>query len=334
METPVFQPETVNKLRFAADAAFAMLAGMQLDVFTPLKDGPLTNEQIASAIGVGPRRLRLLLYCLVAAGLLTEKGGWFSNTAEANQFLVKGAASYMGNRHATIAMRWAASLKTAESIFTGVPQAKLDFSNSPQEEVEKFLRAINANTIPAARTLLEKYDFSSIKTLVDVGSGGGGLAITITTACPHIKATGIDLPQVAPIAQKIVDEEDASDRVKVIAANVTSGPLPGSYDVAVLRGLLQVLSPQDARLALRHIATAVNPGGKIYIIGQILDDSRTSPSEAVGFNLAFINAYDAGESYTEKEHREWLSEAGFVDIERASFLLPDGSGLMTARKRE
>ncbi len=60
-------PETINKLRSAADAAFAMLAGMQLDVFTPLKNGPLTAEEIAAAIGVAPARLRLLLYCLVAA---------------------------------------------------------------------------------------------------------------------------------------------------------------------------------------------------------------------------------------------------------------------------
>src|SRR5439155_11135774 len=110
------------------------------------------------------------------------------------------------------------------------------------------LRNINANTIPAARALLNKYDFSSAKTLVDVGSGGGGLAITITKACPYIKATAIDLPQVAPIAQKIVEEEGATERVKVIAANVVSGPVPGFYDVAVLRALLQVLSPNDARL--------------------------------------------------------------------------------------
>ena len=77
----------------------------------------------------------------------------------------------------------------------------------------------------------------------------------------------------------------------------------------------------------------MNPGDKIYIIGQILDDSRRSPFEAVGFNLTFINLLDAGESYTEKEYRDWLSEAGFVDIERANFLLADGSGLLTARKR-
>ncbi len=333
MEGPVPRPDTVNKLTFAADAAFAMLAGMQLDVFTPLKGGPMTDEGIAHTIGVGPARLRLLLYALVAAGLFTEQDGRFSNSPEANQFLIKGAPSYIGNRHAVLSTRWIANLKIAESIRTGVPQAKLDFSNSPQEELEAFLRKINLLTVEAAHALLERYDFSSTKTLADVGSGGGGIAITMTKACPHMQATAIDLPLVTPIAQKIVEEEGATDCVTVIAADVLSGPLPGSYDVAVLRALLQVLSSEDARRAVKNIGAAINPGGAIYIIGQILNDSRTSPLEAVGFNLVFINLFDAGESYTEQEHREWLSEAGFVDIERANFLLVDGFGLMTARKR-
>lgn len=325
-------PETINRLRAAADSAFAMLAGMQLDVFTPLKNGPMTAEQIAAAIGVAPTRLRLLLYCLVAAELLTEDNGKFSNTAEANQFLVKGSPVYLGNKHGSSAHRWGTCLKTAESIRSGAPQAKLDFSNSLPQELETFLRTINVNTVPAARTLLEKYDFSSVKTLADVGSGGAGLAITISKAHPHIRATAIDLPQVVPIARKIIKEERMDDRIDVIAANVVTDSLPGGYDVAVLRGFLQVLSPEDARLAVKNIGAAVNQGGKIFIIGQILDDSRMSPAEAVGFNLAFINSYDAGESYTESEHRGWLTEAGFVEIDRADFLL-DGSGLMTARKQ-
>jgi len=135
-----------------------------------------------------------------------------------------------------------------------------------------------------------------------------------------------------PIAQKIVLEEGAAERVKVMAADVVNGPLSGAYDAAVLRAFLQVLSPQGARRALQNISTVVNPGGRIFIIGQILDDSRKSPLEAVGFNLTFINYFDAGESYTEGEHRDWLTAAGFVDIERS--LLPEGSSLMTARKRE
>jgi SAM-dependent methyltransferase len=332
MDTPILRPETINRLRFAGDGAFAMLAGMQLDVFSPLKSRPMTAEQIADVIGVGSRRLRLLLYSLVVGGLLTEQNGEFSNTPEANQFLVKGAPSYIGNRHAAIAWRWSASLKTAESIRTGMPQAKIDFSNSPQEELEKFLRDINPNTVSSARALLKNYDFSSIETLADVGSGGAGLAITIASACPHIKATAVDLPQVAPIAQKIVQEQGATDRVKVLAADVISGPLPGAYDAVILRALLQVLSPADARLAVKNVGGAVKPGGKIYIVGQILDDSRTAPLEAVGFNLTFINMLEDGESHTEAEYRDWLSEAGFVDIERAESLLPDGNGVMTAGK--
>jgi hypothetical protein len=154
----------------------------------------------------------------------------------------------------------------------------------------------------------------------------------MTKAYPHIQATAIDLPQVAPIAQKIVDSERAADRVRVLAADVLSGPLPGSYDTAVFRALLQVLSSEDARLTVRNIGAAINPGGRIYIIGQILDNSRISPPEAVGFNLSLISQFDTGESYTEQEHRSWLSEAGFVEIERANFLLPDEHGVMTARK--
>ena len=91
METSIPQPDTIDKLRFAADAAFAMLAGMQLDVFTPLRAGSKSAEEIASAIGVGPAPLRLLLYSLVAAKLLTEQNGRFSNTSEATQFLAKGS---------------------------------------------------------------------------------------------------------------------------------------------------------------------------------------------------------------------------------------------------
>ena len=57
----------------------------------------------------------------------------------------------------------------------------------------------------------------------------------------------------------------------------------------------------------------------------------TIPPAAVGGNLNFINLYSAGEAYTERQHREWLSEAGFVDVERS--FVRSGQGLMTARKR-
>ena len=72
-----------------------------------------------------------------------------------------------------LANQWGDKLKTAASLRTGVPQAFRDFSHSPQEEVETFLRRLHGSTVATAYELAERYDFSSVTTLVDAGGGGG-----------------------------------------------------------------------------------------------------------------------------------------------------------------
>jgi hypothetical protein len=69
-----------------------MLAGMELDLFTPLAGGPLSAGQIADAVGVQATKLRPLLYALVVAELLMVEDGLFSNTIEAGRYLVRGQA--------------------------------------------------------------------------------------------------------------------------------------------------------------------------------------------------------------------------------------------------
>src|SRR4030095_5529251 len=96
---PVVRPENIERLAMAVYPSFAMLAGMELDVFTTLKDGPLTGRQVAATLGVDSVRLKALLYALVAAGLLTVDDERFSNTREASQFLVRGRPDYVGRRH-------------------------------------------------------------------------------------------------------------------------------------------------------------------------------------------------------------------------------------------
>jgi hypothetical protein len=84
------RPVTIDNLGSAVYPALAMLAGTQLDLFTPLKDGPKSGEQIADAIGLGSARLQPLLYTLLGAGLLTLEGRLFANTQEADYYLVRG----------------------------------------------------------------------------------------------------------------------------------------------------------------------------------------------------------------------------------------------------
>jgi hypothetical protein len=80
---PEINPTTIFRHAFTVYTPLAMLAGMQLDVFTPLKDGPMTGPALAGALGVRPDKLQPL-YALVNAELLTVEEDRFANTPEAD----------------------------------------------------------------------------------------------------------------------------------------------------------------------------------------------------------------------------------------------------------
>jgi SAM-dependent methyltransferase len=327
---PPRRPDTIEKLNSAVYPSFAMVAGMQLDVFTPLQEGPMSVEHLVEALAVQPHKLRPLLYALVAAALLRVEDERFSNTPEAAHFLVRGQPAYLGDTYAGRLMRWRATLHTAETIRTGVPQAKVDYAAMPPDQLAAHYRGIHAEAVTAARTLMARHDFSSARHLVDVGGGSGGLALTIADACPQLQATVVDLATVTPITQRYIAEAGLAERVHVMPADAVQGPLSGAFDVAVLFRLLQVLSPDQARRVLRNVGQIVEPGGVMYIVGQMLDNSRLSPPETVAGNLFFLNMFDEGQAYTEHEHRDWLADAGFEDCAR--FLLPNKMSMMRARK--
>ena len=49
MTSTELQPQTIQKLGNAPYAAFAMVAGMQLELFTPLGAGPMRAEELAAS---------------------------------------------------------------------------------------------------------------------------------------------------------------------------------------------------------------------------------------------------------------------------------------------
>ena len=100
----------------------------------------------------------------------------------------------------------------------------------------------------------------------------------------------------------------------------------------MLRSFIQILSAPDAAKAINHVGAALAPGGAIYIVGRILENSRLAPTDTVGINLLFLNIYDDGQAYTAGEYAAWLTAAGFVDAKFAFDALP-GACLVTARKR-
>lgn len=323
-------PTTINRHIGNVYPALAMLAGMQLDVFSPLADGPLGAPEVAQSLGVRADKLEPLLYALVTAGLLSVEAGKFSNTDEAQEFLVKSSKRYLGGAHSAYSDLWSSTMHTAESIRTGVPQAKHDFSAMNKEELRGFIRGLDAGASATARRLDKTFDMSRFSTLLDAGGGSGGVAVALCELCPTLRATVGELTNVAEITRECVAESAVAERVAVIDVDLITEVPAGQYDAVVLRSVLQVLSAEEAIKVVQHVAASLNDGGELFVVGRMLDDSRLSPLDAVAVNVMFLNVYDHGKAYTESEYKLWLTDAGLSDPTRTE--LAGGYSIMHAVK--
>lgn len=323
------RPDTFNRHLGNVYPALAMLAGMQLEVFTPLADGPLTVDELAAHLGVRAVKLRPLMYALVVAGMVTVDGERFANTAESQAFLVKGSPRYLGGTHGAYADLWSATLHTAASIRSGVPQARHDFARMPYPELKDFMRGLDAGAGATARRLHKDFALDHGRVL-DAGGGAGGLAVALCALAPALTATVAELANVTPVTRECVAEAGMTERVTVLETDLVAGSPPGVYDAVIMRALLQVMSAADAAATVRHGVAALAPGGRLFVVGRTLDDSRLSPLDAVAANVMFLNIYDDGQAYTESEYRGWLADAGLVDIERHE--LAGGYSIVVGRK--
>ena len=322
--------EPIDRISHAVPTPMALRAALQLDLFTALADGPMTVEELADALGVKPRRLKMLLYALVVAEFLELSDGRFTNSAISDYYLVKGRPQYTGGIHGLWTELWTGMLQTAESIRTDIPQAKIDFEEMSQAELTGFLKGLHGSASADGRYLAKNQIFSKARHIVDVGGGSGGVAISLCQEHSHLVATLIELPAVVPIAREMIAEAGLGDRITAETADILGKPLEGEFDIAIARNLFQVLSAKECQKTAVNIAAALPAGGTFFVIGRICDDTRLSPVNTVNLNLVFLNLFDNGEAYTESEYRCWLESANFVDITREQ--LRDGGSIMTARK--
>jgi len=328
---PTPSSDAIMKLREAVIPSYALLAAIQLEVFTTLKDGPITADVVANRLAVNKEKLEALLYALVQMEFLAVDHCEFSNTTVSDYFLVSERPNYMGRMFEAFPDWWNAVSKTAQSIRSGRAEAKVNYSAMSVEELENHYRDFYAVTIARARELMARYDFSSTHRLLDVGGGTGGLAIAMAEAHPQLQATIVDLSTVTPITREFVRKSNAANQVEVVSIDILSECLTGSFEIATMSAIFPVLSPDQIGQALANVSQVLEPGGTLYVIDNgFLDDSRLSPPGTVLGNLWFMNVFDKGAAKTEQERRGLLVEAGFEVIDQ--FIMPNRIGIMAARK--
>ena len=321
--------ERIDKLIAGVPPALALRAGLDLGIFTQLGGSAMTAGSLGVVLKVEPDRLSRLLYALASIGLLDVEEGRFRNGAEASAFLDASKPTYRGGDHALLRELWGADLLTADSLRQNRPAALHDFAEGGPESAAAFSRMLAPGGVIFGRHLARALDLSTIGSVIDIGGGAGTILVGLRERWPHIASTLMELPTVAAVAPAILAEYGASD-VVVEEGDITVAPSVGRHDLAILKAVVQVLPPDQARSSILNAARCLTQGGEIAIAGWgVVDDDRLGPPDGVFLNLTFLNLYRAGESYTEGQYRAWMTEAGFRDISRSR--LADGTTLFRGR---
>jgi hypothetical protein len=326
---PVPAPETVRRLSYDVFSSFAFLAALELDLFTPLANGPLEAGALANLVKVDPHRIRNLLYVLVEAGLLRIDGDRYANTEEAQHYLVRGSPHYVGGAFEQFKVGWSIALHhTVKSLRTGVPQSR--WMDLPEPIKAAWLRGLRPQNDLTALELARRWDLSGCRTFADLAGGAGELSIALARQFTSLHATIFEHPSTVPITKQLITEVGATERVSVVTADVIDGHLEGEFDAAAMRFFLQMLPEKQAIRAIHNAASVLRRGGALYVCDLILDDSRTTPREVVRIGVVFLNLFDSEEIFTESDYRRWMGEAGLVGIERV--VTPYGFSIMRGAK--
>src|SRR5436190_6685451 len=292
----------------------ALMAAVELEVFTAIAHGQDTVPTAALAIGISERNAERLLTALCAMTLLERDGERFTNAPDVQRFLVKDGERYAGPWILFTKPRWPAFGELADRLRRRDENRLGQYTEFTVDDARRYHAATYSIGMGAARLFSRSVDLTGRKLLLDLGGGSGAYSIVATRTFPGLKAIVLDLPPVAVVARECIAANDASDRVSAVAGDFTTSDFPQGVDVVVMASNLPQYEPALIRLVVGKAFAALVPGGEMHLVGETLHDDRRGPLSAAlwGRNEAVHGS--TGVAHTEGEVRGYLQEAGFADV--------------------
>lgn len=312
-------------------ASKALLSAVEMGVFTELARGPESYERLRGRLGLHPRSARDFFDTLVAIGFLKRDGDAYSNTPETDLFLDKDKPSYIGGilemANARLFGFWN---HLTEALRTGEKQNEAkhggpDFFGALYADparLEGFLRAMSGLSRGANIGIATRFEWKPYKTVVDVGTAQGDLAVQIALANPHLKAIGFDLPEVGPVFEAYVRQNKLADRVSFAPGNFFNDDFPKA-DVVTMGHILHDWDLAQKKMLLKKAYAAVPSGGAVIVYDAIIDDARSQNAFGLLMSLNMLIETSGGFDYTGADCVGWMKEAGFKDTRVLHLVGPD-----------
>jgi predicted O-methyltransferase YrrM len=305
-------PEQIIEMASGYQKSRIILTAFELDIFTAIGDGSLTSEAIAERINAKAGSTERLLNALCALGFLDKKEGCYSNTEASSLYLVKGSEKYLSRiGHMINLYRTWGTLTMAVQAGTSVTEREYD-----PVSLVRFIDAMHHRAKKSAGELVSHIDLTGVNTVLDMGGGSGVYSMAFVNAKPGLRAVVFDLPEVTALARNYIAENGLTDRITTLDGDYNRDDFGGGYDLVFMSAIVHINSFDDNVALVKKARRSLKGGGRIVIQDHIMAEDRTSPARGAIFALNMLVNTKGGDTYTEKEMREWLSRAGCAPIER------------------
>jgi ubiquinone/menaquinone biosynthesis C-methylase UbiE len=329
-------PSRIVDLASAFYGSCILFTASDLGVFSCLaQKGQSEAEGVAAALHLDAHGTRLLLDACVAVGLLAKEGLAYRNAPDTALFLVPGAPGDLSQAIRYNRDVYSAWGRLADLVRTGKPVERPALHlGADASRTRTFVMSMHGRALGIGRAVVPQLDLKDRKKLLDIGGGPGTYSTLIAQANPGISCTVLDLPDVAAIAAELIEQQHMSARVKTLAGDYRTTAFPAGNDAVIIFGALHQESADSARDILRRAFDALMPGGIVYIMDMMTDQTRTAPAFSALFAVNMALTAEHGWVFSDAELRSWLEDAGFSDFAVKPLAPPMPHWIASARKKQ
>lgn len=319
IKAPRVDDRQVWDVIFAVYGYPALLLAHRLKIFSLLANAPLTLAEICHAINIKQRPAEAVLTVATALGFLSLQDGRYGLTTVAEEYLLEKSPSYFGFLWDLMIDNYQVCSFTSleKAILTDSPQTYGggDLYQSHEEQIEllhRFTRGMHSMSMASALAWPSVLDFSSYRTMLDIGGSSGAHSIGAASRLPNLKAIVMDFSQVCDVADEYIAEYSLQSRIRTHDANIWSDPWPAA-DLHFFSNIYHDWPPEKCHFLTAKSFRYLDCGGRIVIHEMLCNDEKTGPFAPASFGMMMMG-WTEGKQYSGLELSTMLKEIGFVDI--------------------
>lgn len=328
---------------FEATAGFVngqvLSACLELGLLERLDENPMTTGAVAQDFDLDPIRTARLLEAAAGLGLVERRPRRHWGLGPQGAVLVSDPGlKAMSLHHRALYKDLADTVGLLRNPGQATQLAALwpyAQNDSPSEvkpgEAEEYTSLMAASQRMIAEQVLDAYDFSSHRALLDIGGGNGTFLGCVGEAVPGLELSLFDLPGVIELARQRVANQELPARISLHGGSFHSDPFPGVHDAISLVRIVHDHDDEPAQHLLARAFDALQPGGTLIVAEPML--SKKDDGGILGNYFRFyLMAMGSGRPRSPRELKQMLKSAGFKAIKRHRTSVPMICSVISAER--